>query len=1387
MKTYNNISILKCILLVVGFIACSGLVGAQNLSGPTNVDENTTHTYTYNDGMSYTYDGWDVVGGSLLSSSESGTVYTAEVQWFSAGAGSISFKKKTTVLETLNVTISQPATVITELNYIHNITPRKETTDVTSLSDNSKIESITYFDGLGRARQSIGIRAGGNSEDIVTHIEYDEFGRMVKEYLPYSSNMDIGTYRVGALDATNAYYDTSAYEDDFPAMTVADINPYSEKEFDSSPLNRVMKQAAPGKDWKLGNGHEIEMEYLTNTSASEVRHYSVSLTKNTTNSVVTYLPTLVDNNHYPVNELYKTVTRDENHDGTSSKDHTTEEFKNKQGQVVLKRTYENEVAHDTYYVYDDYGNLSFVLPPKSEAHTAKPDATELSELCYQYIYDDRNRLVEKKIPGKGWEYIVYNKLDQPIMTQDANLRSKNEWLFTKYDVFGRVAYTGLISSGSNRRTLQDGANSTSTLWVSKSEGPNTVAGTAVYYNGDSSVYPNFGLDKIYTINYYDDYVFDVAGGFDQPSYGVLSLAYPKGLATGSKVRILGTNDWITTVTYYDEKARPIYVYSKNDYLETVDQVKSKYSFDGIVLETTTSHDKSVGGLSLKTIDIQDSYAYDHVNRLTMHTQKINDAALGEVIASNTYDDLGQLVDKGVGGKENASRLQDIGYDYNVRGWLKSINNTNGLGNDLFGFKIRYTNPIHSQGVGLYNGNIAEIDWKTQSDNTLFRYTYHYDALNRIKKADFSGGGYWARYRLDNVTYDKNGNILSLRRNGHIVAQPDRNTGSDFGTMDNLTYTYKTSSNRLKKVDDATSVSYGFNDGKNLPIEYTYDNNGNMVSDANKDITSITYNHLNLPTNVNFVSGDISYIYDATGVKQKKIVSGTTTSYAGNFIYENDVLQMFSHPEGYVEQLSAGKVPTFGYAYQYKDHLGNIRLTYMDSDNNYQHVLDSDFENGLDDWEQAGSVNYSIDNGKLKANVNSAYEGVQHYLNGGIETVAGETLTIKVAIDKGNTLSKIRVYIPEYDSSNNLVSYNLVNGDIQTGQHTLSFTMTTTGNTITKLRIDKDNSNTTTETYFYLDHVSVVRNSLEIIEENNYYPFGLKHKGYNGNVSANVNRVASKFKYNGKELNDELGLDWYDFGARNYDPALGRWMNLDPLAEKYYSWGTYHSVFNNPIRFVDPDGKQIIINYTDENGKTQKHVYEYGAKYDGDNEFLKDFYAAVNYILDNDADTTGLIKSLANDTENTVDIFQDTEKNNRFHGIWKAANYFEPNPKDKDEDAVIIWNPEIGVKPDLTIDRDADPDKFISPSLGLLHELGHAQSYFADDEQHDTDSEEWSFSPWKSQEEKDVVQQIENPAAEKLNEYVRDSYSGIPVKILRHRKKKFNIKGNKINLKKKIKL
>src|SRR5690606_35293553 len=113
-------------------------------------------------------------------------------------------------------------------NYVHTIVPRVATTDVATLADEDKIESVTYFDGLGRPMQGIGIRSGGKSEDIITHIGYDGFGRQAREYLPYSNNTGHGLYRPGAMAATDTHYLATRYSADIDANAP---NPYSEKEF----------------------------------------------------------------------------------------------------------------------------------------------------------------------------------------------------------------------------------------------------------------------------------------------------------------------------------------------------------------------------------------------------------------------------------------------------------------------------------------------------------------------------------------------------------------------------------------------------------------------------------------------------------------------------------------------------------------------------------------------------------------------------------------------------------------------------------------------------------------------------------------------------------------------------------------------------------------------------------------------------------------------------------------------------------------------------------------------------------------------------------------------------------------------------------------------------
>lgn len=958
-------------------------------------------------------------------------------------------------------------------NYTHKIVYKDAYTEtnVSQATNDKKIETIQYYDGLGRPIQSVAVKQGGKDDlgkdtDIITHIEYDAYGRQAKDYLPIPTTVNNGKYKtINVLNDIQDYYHTE-YIGEWTSNTNA--NPYSERQFEASPLNRVLKQAAPGEDWKLGNGNEIEFDYQSN-STDEVRLFTVSLSTDN----ITYTPTLNENGFYLPNTLYKTITLDENYDSNiSTKDHTTEEFKDKQGRVVLKRTYtdmdingdgdtndagETEVPHDTYYVYDDYSNLTYVLPPKMEATTSSLSSlsSKMSELGYKYKYDRRNRLIEKKIPGKDWEYIIYNLLDQPVLTQDGNgrVKSPDEWIFTKYDAFGRVAYTGRKAIDKSRSSYQedyaDNLNGTYEQFENKETSYQNLGGVDIYYSNEAI--PT-GVDEIYTINYYDDYAFDLPTGLSHTvttSYGVTSTTNTKGLATGTKVKVLGTSNWIITVTYYDEHKRPIYVFSKNNYLSTTDIIESDLDFLGQVIETKSTH-KKTGKSDIVTIE---KFTYDHSGRLTEHTHNVN-GQKEEVLASNEYDELGQLKRKKVGGAAN-DELQVVDCTYNIRGWVKEINDVTNLGSDdLFAFKISY-NKIDDDFYGhvepLYNGNISETFWITKSDNYLRGYGYNYDELNRLKNALYEEPNnptylstneriykYPGYYNTRFVKYDKNGNITYLLRFGK--AEND-----ELRVLDRLNYSYLYNSNKLASVTDGDFDIDGFYDGNTSGDDYIYDDNGNLKTDANKGITNITYNHLNLPTLINFGStGKIDYFYDASGAKlKKKVTDGSsviTTDYAGNYIYEDNQLQFFSHPEGYIKDDN----DTYNYVYQYKDHLGNIRLSYSDANGD-------------------GDIDVTTD--------------------------------------------------------------PLMN---------------------------------------------------ELIEENNYYPFGLKHKGYNSGVSSIGNSMAQNWDFQGQERTEDLGLNVLEFKYRIHDPAIGRFWQVDPLAEEYVYNGVYNFSENRVVDAVELEGLEAFL-------------------------------------------------------------------------------------------------------------------------------------------------------------------------------------------------------------------
>jgi RHS repeat-associated protein len=953
-------------------------------------------------------------------------------------------------------------------NFVKSITYKRPSNQVTiNLNQPTDVlQEVSFVDGLGRPIQQVAYKKASNGGDIIVPIEYDTFGRQLKEYLPYVRSTSSLNYDSSWFSAVSTFYASNTIQNTGNPHFATTTFPFSLKDVEKSPLGRVLKQSAPGLDWSMGNGKEIKFDYQAN-AANEVRNFTVVAQWNPSTQI--YNPTLSNPNSYPANSLFKTVTKDENW-VAGSKNHTTEVFKNNLGQVVLKRTYTDvtapngditpQVQHDTYYVYDQFGNLSFVIPPLVDTSGTISDP-DLQGLCYQYKYDALNRLAEKKLPGKGWEFIVYDKLDRPVYTGPALNPFDgiaNGWNITKYDAFGRVVYTGwLADAGINttrRSQLQGFKNAEAVISETKSASNATIDGVTIRYSNSSL--PNSGL-KLLTINYYDTYSYPNAPVIPTPIFGQTVLSNAKGLATGSWVRVLNlTGSPILAErshSFYDVKGRAIRSYTLN-HLGGFTQTDMQLDFIGQVGTTITTHRRSPAEAIVTT---NEYFEYTEQGRLRNHYHQINGGEMERLTISD-YDNLGQLISKDVGGAPSMETgLQKVNYIYNIRGWLTNINSLNhleenpGQFDDLFAFKINYNsveNSVGNQIKELFNGNISETFWQTASDFDVRKYGYKYDQLNRLQKAIYQKPEAISPIRNsynESLWYDKNGNITALQRNGEIDDIYDRIE------IDKLTYIYEPSNkNRLSIVDDSSNITHGFKDDDTHPdplvidstIDYTYDDYGNMKTDTNKGITTpITYNHLNLPIKINLPNGIIEYLYNAAGVKvQKKVTIGSTiytTDYQNGYQYLNTQLQFFPHAEGYVNVLNGER---FNYVYNYTDHLGNIRVSY-----------------GLD---------------------------------------------------------------PE-------------------------------------------------------------SNVLKILEENHYYPFGLKHKNYGVDMRTYqennlgqirlplVSEVSYKYKYNGKEWQDELGLNIYDMDMRQYDPSIARWVVQDPVV--HFDYSPYSAFDNNPVFWADPSG------------------------------------------------------------------------------------------------------------------------------------------------------------------------------------------------------------------------
>jgi RHS repeat-associated protein len=731
--------------------------------------------------------------------------------------------------------------------------------------DNQVIKSVQYLDGLGRSMQTVSVHASPLRGDIIQPISYDLMGREIKKYLPYVTadfNSD-GSYRSTAITDQNTFYTTPSAIG--PNIQAIPNNAFSLSVYEESPLNRVIEQGAPGSVWQpvpsSTTGHTIKMEYGTNI-ANEVKLWTVGSSGASSST-------------YSANTLYKTTSKDENWVVADGNAGVIEVFKDFDGRVVLRRKWEtNSKSLSTYFVYDELGNLNYVLPPAVNENGKVGSALtsfvesdqEFLDYIYGYHYDGKNRLTEKKIPGKGWEYMVYNILDQLVLTQDAIQRTSNKWLFIKYDEIGRRIMNGIMSSSSSRATWQSSFDGQTYQWESRT----SSNGTGYTVNS----LPTSGIDYYHVLNYYDDYGF-VNNPFGGASIGEATALRIRGLQTGVRINTLGTNNVMAHVNYYDTEGRLLRIKSEN-LLGGTDEITKTYNFAGEVITSTRVH---IANSTITTI--ANTFDYDHMDRRTSTTADIDGQGL-VVLNKLEYNELGQLRQKNLHSIDGGSTfLQNTVFDYNERGWLKKSSSNE------FNMQLDYDDGTYPQ----YNGNIANQLWGSSLSNI---FTYQYDKLNRLTNGTSSGV-----VMSEIITYDVMGNIASMNRNGGGAA------------------TYGYSGSQLTDI-----IGGGLTTGS-----YIYDVNGNASTDGRLG-TGFTYNYLNLIETVTKSGGSpiaLTYTYDATGRKLRKVnsISSTTTDYVSGIQYTNGSIDFIQTEDGRAVNNSG----TYIYEYNLSDHLGNVRATF----------------------------------------------------------------------------------------------------------------------------------------------------------------------------------------------------------------------------------------------------------------------------------------------------------------------------------------------------------------------------------------------------------------------------------------------------------------------------
>ena len=1089
------------------------------------------------------------------------------------------------------------------------ISGRTTDAQVLSLNDSQKSVSYQYSDGFGRNTQTVIWRGSPQKRDLIFPFVNGIGNTVPVEYLPYRSTATTGGFRSSAITEQATFYNNPG------TGITSDSRPRRNNAYETSPLERILSSTEFGSGFET-NGVQAELQV---NIANQVRKWDI----------VSGLPRSTV--FYPAGSLSVSVTKD-------ASNFTTRTFSDWLGRKVLSQIQASATTwEDTYYVYNDYGQLLFVIPPAAATNlTPNQSVANLWYFCYEY--DDFGRMTGSKAPGTEWLYTIYDRWDRPVLTQDGVQRAKSpqEWSFVKYDIHNRPIITGTFTSTATRASLTTAVANAST----RDEIKNT---SAVGYTLNRTYPTSVAESNLLTIEYYDDYHFLNISSWSpnnaQLGYGAETgfsgtrITTVKGLLTGTKTRRIGNaNTWEHTVLHYDKYYQPLQVISNhqmNGRIKTVTQ----YAFSGEVEKSVNIY--SYGSTTTR---VQRRYTYDHAKRpVNVYHQVNNDT---EVLLSRTvYNELGQPYEIIHHSRNNGTDWLYKSISKNTtQGWLDEIRYVYSNNAVVFSQKLDYDKSAGNSNSTRLDGLITSNKWQHYGSQPERAYTYIYNSPKRISGATYRqrSGSSWITnnfYNEENIVYSNNGNITSLRRNS------DKSGAS--AQIDNLTYTY--SGNRLMRVTDSAPTTHradGFNDGFTSGDDYVYNQNGFVTIDRNKNITAVTYNILDRPTRVTFGSGvNIRYTYGSGGglqtITYHNTSSGSATKtlqYVGELVFENGVLTDINHEYGRV-------LADNGFRYQYylADYLGSTRVVLQEDPAVF--TSSATFENNAAEEEEEQFIGYE-EAVRISADFLNHTSGSESSYSMRLTGGYGENVGVakSVSVMPGDTV-RFEVYgkyidIAEAKRNPAIMGVLMaimgadpigmgVDGGLNTSVNSLGSESGGLAGLLTSKK-EMGDAPPAYLNYLFFDremnykyggfvqmsnaaredgsNVSHEKLSQQVVaEEPGYFYIYLSNDSQTGSEAFfddftiqtsesyivqqidyyPYGMVAREFRRLGdKHTNDlfqgktyEDLTKWYDFHARQYDASLGRWFGVDPQ-NQFAS--PYLAMGNNPVMMVDPDGEWVHI-------------------------------------------------------------------------------------------------------------------------------------------------------------------------------------------------------------------